>query len=129
MNFEKYAVQIPYPDRPKKPTLASSLPTAAGARAYADALDQWDKDMITFREAEKAYREADHLVQLQFQNDVLKENGLENHPAAYKVYSLAWDEGHANGYSEVASWVEKLADFARDIETCIIAAQQAPKKS
>lgn len=117
MNFEDYKVKIPYPDRPSKPILARIAKghvSSKDARAYADALEQWEKDMEVFREAEKVYRQADHLLQVQFQNDVLKENGLGNHPKADKVYALAWEEGHANGYREVALWVEKLAELVKD---------------
>lgn len=49
-----------------------------------------------------------------FKNDVLQANGLEGHPKADKIYSIAWEEGHSNGLTEVAHWVHKLSELVKD---------------
>jgi len=37
------------------------------------------------------------------------EEGLTNHPKLDQLYQLAWDHGHAGGFSEVANYFREFA--------------------
>lgn len=41
--------------------------------------------------------------EFEFKSALLEELGLTNDPKADELYELAWEEGHAYGYSEVYS--------------------------
>lgn len=49
-----------------------------------------------------------------FKKEALKELGLENHPKAEKVFDLAWERGHSQGYTEVYLELQELADLLLD---------------
>lgn len=62
--------------------------------------------------AAKEQREAYHAdrgrLRDLFRDDLLKENGIVDHPKAQVLWELAWEEGHANGYIEVVMYFEKF---------------------
>lgn len=60
--------------------------------------------------SEAWFAEAARVADL-FQADVLDEVGLKNHPRAHKAFSLAWQQGHANGHSEVFSHLLDIAEL------------------
>lgn len=113
MNFDKYNVTIPFPEKPWKPRVKPN-PTIAALRKYADDLEQYEKEMVVYREAAQAYYAAQAQMRLQFKADVLQEHGLTGHPKADKVYDMAWQEGHADGYGNIERWVEDLAELVLD---------------
>ncbi len=114
MNFDAYKVtSVQYPAMPHKPTLKHH-PTAAEARAYADAKDEYDKQMVTHREAVKAYHIEEGRLMDQFRKDAIEEAGLTGHPKADKAFALAWQEGHASGLSDVMTHLYELAELLKD---------------
>jgi len=42
-------------------------------------------------------------------------NGVYGHPKEPKLWKLAWEQGHANGYSEVALVYDELADLVTPV--------------
>jgi hypothetical protein len=42
-----------------------------------------------------------------------EKHGLAGHPKAKRLYELAWDYGHASGYSEIELYYEDLADLLK----------------
>ena len=115
MNFDDYKVKAQYPDRPRKqPILTSAHSTAEDARKHWMAMQEWEKNMEAFKVAIKAYHKEEGELMARFREDVLRENGLNGHPKADKVYARAWEEGHANGLYEVSIWVSKLAEIVKD---------------
>lgn len=91
----------------------SADPTPEQLRLYADEVEQWEESMREYELEVARYRRAEGDSQRRFQNDILRECGLEGHPKADDVCTLAWEEGHSEGYSGVALWVRKLADLVR----------------
>lgn len=57
----------------------------------------------------KLYIEDSRRLEEEFKKDALQFVELSNHPKAEKTYAMAWDYGHASGYSEVMNY---LTDFA-----------------
>lgn len=114
MNFDDYNVTIPYPEKPRKPMMGKITPE--NARKWADELEAWQKELEEWNGKMDEYKRACNDLQQKFKEDVLRENGLEGHPKAEKVYYMAWSEGHCNGegYGGVANWVEKLAELVKD---------------
>ena len=40
-----------------------------------------------------------------------QKHGLTGHPKADRLYRIAWDAGHAEGYHEIEMWYEDLAEL------------------
>jgi hypothetical protein len=68
-----------------------------------------EEDGREIRQAKrKACREDMSRLREVFKADLFLEYGLDQHPMREKVWSKAWDDGHASGYSEVVSHFEDL---------------------
>ncbi len=61
-----------------------------------------------------AYREESARLISLFRSDAIAFTGLAGHPRADKAFSLAWERGHANGFSEVFSELQDLAELLLD---------------
>ena len=46
-----------------------------------------------------------------FDDDAIEYVGLKDHPKAQKAMSMAYDEGHSGGHSEVVGELKKFADL------------------
>jgi hypothetical protein len=66
-------------------------------------MDVYAREVVAYTSEKMAKQEL-------FKRDVLKEYGLQDHPRADKVFSLAWAEGNSE-HSSVVQWVEKLAEL------------------
>jgi hypothetical protein len=108
MNYDEYKVTIPYPERPRKPSLASKH-TAREARAHARELGRYEVSMQVFRANLDEYRQQERTLEARFKEDALKEVGLTDHPNADKIYSYAWEKGNASGFKDVFYILEDLA--------------------
>ena len=115
MNFDDYKVTIPYPEKPRKPMMPRAV-LAENARKWADDLEAYEQELEVWTVKMDEYKRASNDLQQKFKEDVLRENGLEGHHKAEKVYSLAWSEGcrSGEGYAGVMNWVETLAELVKD---------------
>lgn len=48
-----------------------------------------------------------------FDTRLIEALGLSEHPRATKLVSIAWTERHANGYLDVISFADELAELLR----------------
>lgn len=88
LDFDSYKNSLPYPDH-KDP----------------------DKD------AKRAVYNAESCrLNAKFEEDALAEVGLANHPKKSLIFSRAYADGHAYGYSEVFNKLQDLADFVAELE-------------
>lgn len=55
-----------------------------------------------YQEARQKYHEDQGRLHEEFRQDLFDAHGVVGHPKADKVYSYAYDRGHAHGYQEVA---------------------------
>jgi hypothetical protein len=62
----------------------------------------------------QAWARVESELYQQFRDDALKEVGLLNHPKADKIYSLAWENGHAGGFPEVFNHLLDYAELFKD---------------
>ena len=69
-----------------------------------------------YQEARENYRAREHEIAAQFAVDLASElaNDLPK-SVQDKIFALAWENGHASGYSEVANFYEGYAEFARAV--------------
>ena len=103
----------PYPEKPRKPVLLTGANSEA-IRVYADAFAEFEKKFAEFETDRAIYYqrkgEIEHMV-----GDLIKsESGLDSIvPVLYrdKIWSIAWDAGHSDGYYEVYQWLCKLVEI------------------
>jgi len=89
--------------KPVKPLLTSKK-TSAEHRAYADALEVYEKEKEAWQVKAKEYEDIENATSWELEEYIKRESGLYTAvPEQYrsKVYAHAWQEGHSNGYTEV----------------------------
>lgn len=59
----------------------------------------------------QAYQADDARLYQEFKQDMFKSYGVENHPKVEVAWRIAWDHGHASGYSEVDLYFSELAEL------------------
>lgn len=67
---------------------------------YVNQNDQWKTD--------------EARINQEFHDDAIEAAGLTGHPKAEKAYSLAWQNGHSSGFSEVFYHLKDIADMLKD---------------
>jgi len=58
-----------------------------------------------------AYRDEQTRLDMLFKADLEEEFGFENHPKRDRLFRLAWEDGHANGYREVYNSYDYLSEL------------------
>jgi len=116
MNFSKYENKFPWPKKPTKPVLGSLSPSTAEIKQYQNDIADFEIKDIDFKASiEKAQEEEARLHDL-FKQDLFKNLGIVDHPKKDKIFSLAWQLGHSNGLSEVASYADDIVKNLFDDE-------------
>lgn len=86
------------------------------------ALNKMRNAESMYKEAEKEYkteqqnsrhkyREEVEKVNNEFKLALFKEYGMENHPKREKMFSIAWEKGHSDGYSSIESEFYTLTEL------------------
>jgi hypothetical protein len=117
MIFDNYKVQIPYPTKPKAPVRPPVDAPPDTFRVYADDLEQYNRAMEHYKDAQIQYRMEEAKMEDKFKADALAEVGLSEVAGAEKVFIMAWGMGHASGYSEVLNHLYDLAYMVREVLT------------
>jgi hypothetical protein len=98
------------PEKPKKPLLPRN-PSAAEARAYADALEEYDRERLGYGEYLGWYNEQKEKLQTAFKNQLRSDWGMGE-----QEFDFLWDEAyelsHSGGLSEVYCQFDRLKTFA-----------------
>lgn len=77
-----------------------------------ETFDQQARAIPYDRNNVRRYREQVAAVNAAFRDALIAECNLDNHPTtASKVWEMAWDQGHANGYSEVENAFYDLVEL------------------
>lgn len=63
------------------------------------------------RKARAESRRAETEVEAKFKAELFKELGIETHPMRDRLYSIAWDCGHAYGLGEVKIYAQDLVEL------------------
>ena len=103
----KYENKLKYPSHEDAPNRAR----IAELKAEIEKLQQGDKDWR--RVAMEAYHRESGLLTLQLRGDLEAEHDMTGHPKALVLWIKAWDEGHSNGFSEVATCYADLVELAK----------------
>lgn len=105
---------IKYPSKPSTPKMKSMTPSM-------DELITYQTEMVEYEKAIKVYNEQTTIA-----NDKMtawmetylaylaNRDGIDKYPQEVRdaVYSMAYEEGHAYGYEEVAIYHDRYAEFA-----------------
>ena len=114
MEFEKYRHSKPYPVVPHRPLLSiNNRPTSAQARKFADDLDAYERELISYKSSITAYRLEDTILFSRFKTDLIDELGIKYHTKAECLFQMAWDRCHSEGYEAVYNEADTLAALLR----------------
>ena len=72
---------------------------------------QFEEKKAEYRRTLELHRKEEARLNLLFEEDCAKEQGLENHPKRMALWAKAWDQGHANGLCEVWDAYQNLAEL------------------
>lgn len=102
----------PYPEKPRKPVLHTGANSEA-IRAYADAFAKFEKKFAEFEAKRVNYCKRKSEIEAQVVEMIKKESGFYSIPDKYqsKVWDLAWEEAHGNGYYEVYNFLGRMVDI------------------
>lgn len=109
-DFEYYSGQmLRMPDKPAKPRLGSNA-SAIEARAYADALEEYEGEMKSYNESLGWYKSEKKVLMAKFQDRLRSDYSLSE-----SEFSVLWNEaynrGHSGGLHEVYHEFDSLHEF------------------
>jgi len=81
---------------------------------YPNALIQSVLDEDAFKVHQAQYHKEKQKLAQEFENDLFDEFGVSDNPKRHKCFSLAWENGHANGYSEVYNHFSDYVELIQD---------------
>lgn len=113
-HFKSLWDAVPYPEiysLPPKPN-RKDFPNHA---SYGVALDDWEtagkQIKEEFRKLRSAWSTETSRIEDEFKKELLKFLEVADHPKADKLWQLAWEQGHSDGFNEVAMHAEELAEL------------------
>jgi len=98
------------PEKPKKPFLPRN-PSAIEARAYADALEEYERERRIYDENIGWYNSEKVKLQTAFKNQLRSDWGMGEQEFDF-LWAEAWELGHSGGLSEVYYQFDRLKTFA-----------------
>ncbi len=109
-DFDYYSGQmLRMPEKPTKPRLERN-PSSVEARAYAEALEEYELEMKSYNEDLGWYRAEKANLLVKFRDKVRSDYGL-----SVATFSVIWNEaynrGHSGGLQEVYNEFDSLRDF------------------
>jgi len=109
-DFQYYSGEmLRMPEKPVKPTISRN-PSAIEARAWADALEEYESELSSYKENLGWYRSEKNVLLEKFKEKVRASYGLSEE-AFDVIWNEAWDRGHSAGLSEVYYNFERLEEF------------------
>lgn len=67
-----------------------------------------------YKEQHTKYRAEERRLYEEFKQDLFEEYRVQEHPKRENVFNLAWEHGHASGYSEVYNYFGDFVELIRD---------------
>lgn len=109
-DFEYYSGQmLRMPVKPVKPTISRN-PSAVEARAYADALEEYESALSSYNEDYAWYLSEKASLLIKFQDNLRTDYDLSE--AAFSVlWNEAYNRGHGGGLHEVYHEFDELFEF------------------
>lgn len=116
MDFEKYKISF---DLKKlvKPKVPDNMLDIQALQEYTKAVEIYNKEIESYKDKEKEYYKKRKEILEEFKKDLAVENYVDDLPKEIqdKIFSKAYEDGHANGYYDIAWHYEELAEFILDI--------------
>lgn len=109
MDFTKYKQDEPYPDRPVKPIQPHHNAGSAKVREYLAELEKYEVDMARHKDNVIEWNRKEAELFATFKKDLFEDFGIVTNDKREKLFEIAWEYGHAYGYSEVYIYAERLA--------------------
>jgi hypothetical protein len=108
-----YHNDVEYPASPYKPKLAAN-PTAAQARAYADAME-WHTTVHEpkYEKLREAYYARAREIESEFRADLEAYYGMKGHPKADLLYSKSYERAHSGGFEEMAKAYDDYVELVK----------------
>ena len=107
---------IQYPKKPVKPTIGRN-PTAIEARAFANSLEDYERDLESYKESAKYYEFQRNERHLLFVEEMQKEFNDISSAQFDVIWSEAYDKGHSGGLPEIYNYFSSLYDFIKEYES------------
>lgn len=83
----------------------------AATRAYPNAVVQKVVNEEAYKAHKIQYAEEVHKLQEEFINDLFEYYEVKDNPKREAAYALAYEYGHANGYSEICNHFSDLVNL------------------
>ena len=109
-DFQYYSGEmLRMPIKPSKPRLERN-PNAIEARAYADALEEYEREMSSYGENLNLYYKDKNALLRKFQDRLRSDYSLSESEFSV-IWNEAYNRGHSGGLSEVYHEFDSLYDF------------------
>lgn len=110
-DFDHYSgAHLISPKKPTKPTLERN-PSAIEARAFADALEEYEREFKGYEEDKRWYQSQKSALMQDFKDKLKKDYALSDEEFDI-IWSEAYDRGHSRGLEGVYSHFDSVHDFA-----------------
>jgi hypothetical protein len=108
---------VKYPQFRPAPSMRAygSFPTPANYRAHADAMEAYDVEMEAYEASLSAYKAERTRLENIWKEKLRAENSNLNEETFNICYSKAYEDGHSDGYCQIRSYMEDIADLALQI--------------
>jgi hypothetical protein len=99
-----------YPDKPTKPTLGRN-PDAIEARAWADAMEEYEREMKGYAEARDEYTRRINERLFELKTRLCNDYDITE-AQMHLLWARAWEDGHSEGLHRVVGIFDELYDIA-----------------
>jgi hypothetical protein len=107
MNNGHYKPKLPYPSKSDFAIEEVVETKSFGTKTFHGT------DEAAFKAAIAAYRAEDNALHDEFKADAFAEAGITGNPKAEKCWDLAWEHGHASGYSDVLNYLVEFSELIK----------------
>ena len=109
-DFEYYSGRhLKYPSKPPRPSIGRA-PSSIEARAYADALEHYERELEGYEEDKSYYHSQMSALGREFEEKLRSDYAMSEGEFDV-IWTEAYDRGHSAGLEEVVSHFDSLHTF------------------
>jgi hypothetical protein len=112
--YTNKAKEVPYPSQSEiKKEFMKEMETFVGTKKQIEQKEKEIEVQVTaeLRRLQQIYGTHVHSVEQELKTDLEREYDLATHPKRDKLWSLAWEKGHSDGYQQVYGEYCELVDL------------------
>ena len=79
----------------------------------SNTMDIWEKEIELYQKKQTEYKDKSMSLHEEFRTDIFREFGVDGNPKKDKCFSIAWEHGHAYGYSDVYSYFSDIVELIK----------------